>query len=128
MTPAKPLPRLVPVTSTSEPAGICSTVISWPTSKPSTVVEAEFDQALARGDARLGVLAGVGTVELLRILLAVGDLEGGVAVAFGGHDLHDAHRLDSQDGDRNDLVVHPRLSHADFLADDRLLCHGGGSS
>src|SRR5215207_7453214 len=36
MTPAKPLPRLTPVTSTRVPAGSDSTVISWPTWKPST--------------------------------------------------------------------------------------------
>ena len=36
MAPAKPLPRLTAVTSTLSPLARLSTLISWPTSKPST--------------------------------------------------------------------------------------------
>src|SRR6056297_2876751 len=88
-------------------------------------VEAELDEALARCDARLLVVAGGRLRELLRVAVAVGHLQCGVAVAFVGLDLHDAHRLDAHHRDGDDLVVHPRLRHADLLADDRLLCHGG---
>ena len=54
------------------------------------VVEAELDEPHAGGDALLGEVAGLGLVELLGLLLAVGDLERGVAVALGGLDLDDA--------------------------------------
>ena len=91
-------------------------------------VEAEFDEALARRHAGLLEVSEGGLGQLVRLAVPVGHLQGGVAVALVGLDLDDAHRLDAQDGDRNDLVVHPRLCHADLLADDRLLCHGGVSS
>ncbi len=127
MVPAKPLPRLMPVTSTRVPAGSDSTVISWPTSNPSIVVEPQLDQPHAGLHAGLGVVAGGGLVELLRVAVTLGHLERGVSVAFGRLDLDDAHGLDTEDRDGDDLVVHPLLRHPDLLAENHCLCHFGRS-
>ena len=90
-------------------------------------VEAQLEEALAGVDRRLGEVAGLGLGELLGVALAVGDLQRAVAVALGGLDLDDAHRLDAQHRHRDDLVVDPLLAHADLLADDRCGCHCGCS-
>ena len=88
-------------------------------------VEAQLDDATTGLDARLGEVAGLRLGELLRILVAKGDLECRVTVAFGGLHLDDAGRLDAEHGDGHDLVVHPHLAHGDFLANDRFQCHIG---
>ena len=88
-------------------------------------VETQFDDPAARLDTRLGEVTRLGLGELLRIPVAVGDLQRGVAVALGGLHLDDARRLDAEHGDGNDLVVHPHLAHGDFLANDRFQCHIG---
>ena len=93
--------------------------------EPVHRVETQFHQTTTRLDAGLREVPGLGLGELLRVLLAVGDLEGGVAVALGGLHLHDACRLDAEHGDGHDFVVHPHLAHGDFLANDRFQCHVG---
>ena len=89
------------------------------------VLESQLDEAVARIDGHLGEVAGLGLVQLPGVAVAVGHLEGAVAVTLGRLDLHDAHGLDAQDRDRDDPVIDPLLAHADFLADDRGGCHGG---
>ena len=91
-------------------------------------LETQFHETLARGDPCLLEVAGGRLVELVGVAVAIGDLQSGVAVALRSLDLHDAHRVDLDDSHGDDLVVDPFLCHADLLADDRLLCHGGSSS
>jgi hypothetical protein len=65
MVPAKPLPRLTAVTSTFVPAGIASTVISWPTSKPSTESSRSSTSRVPGCHVGLREVAGLGLVQLL---------------------------------------------------------------
>ena len=92
MAPAKPLPRLTAVTSTCSPLASTSTLISWPTSKPSTSSRRSSTRLRTGLHAGLGEVARLGLVQLAGVLAAVGDLDGGVAVALGGLDLHDPQR------------------------------------
>ena len=65
MTPAVPLPLLVPVTSTTAPASNTSAAVSsWPTLVARDVVGAQLGEVPARRDARLDELAGAGLVTL----------------------------------------------------------------
>ena len=57
MTPAKPLPLLVPVTSISSPAAKVSTASSWPTVYVAGVGGADLDEVAARRGAGLGEVA-----------------------------------------------------------------------
>ena len=93
MAPAKPLPLLTAVTSTSSPAANEVDGDLLADLEAADVVEAELDEAHARGDACLLEVAGLGLVELPGVLLAEGDLQRAVAVALGGLDLDDAERL-----------------------------------
>ena len=97
--------------------------------KPGDVVEAELHEGDAGRHARLLVVAGERLVELARILRPEGHLEGAVAVGLGRLDLHHTAGSHFDHGHGNDAVlVVPHLSHADLLADDRLVRHGGSFS
>ncbi len=92
---------------------------------PTGVVEPELDEVPAR------LHAGGREMPLLRLvqrrgaLDPPGDLQGGVALAFGRLHLHHAQRRDLEDRHRDGAVVLvPDLGHADLLADDRLGRHG----
>ncbi|CIW12572.1 Uncharacterised protein [Streptococcus pneumoniae] len=61
ITPWKPLPLEVPVTSTTSPAANVSTVISAPTSKPSTFLNSRMK--------RLGAVLAFATCPLAGLLL-----------------------------------------------------------
>jgi len=119
MTPAKPLPFEVPETSTSWPVSKVSTVSSWPSEY--SAASAEFDQVAARGHAGLVEVALLGLVDLARVDLAPGDLDGLVAVGRGvAHLGHDT-RSSLDHGDRDDPVVRvPDLGHPELLAQDAL--------
>src|SRR5690606_7142873 len=69
------------------------------------VVEPQLDQADARLDAGLRVVAGEGLVELGGLLVAEGDLQRVVPVALVGLDLNHAARAHAQDGHRDDAVL-----------------------
>ena len=92
MAPAKPLPRLTAVTSTRSPLARHVGLDLLADLVAVDGVEAQLDQAHARLDAGLGEVPGLGLVQLAGVLAAVGDLDGGVAVALGGLDLHDPQR------------------------------------
>ena len=82
--------------------------------------------------ARSGVVAGLRLVKGAGLAGPEGHLHRGVPVPIRGLELHDAHRRDPDDGDRDGAVlVVPDLGHADFLADDRFGWHSwlflGGS-
>src|SRR5262249_34025205 len=64
--------------------------------EPVDRVDAELDQAHARLDAGLGVVPGDRLGELLRVAVALGDLQRRVSVALGRLDLDDAHGLDAE--------------------------------
>ncbi len=105
ITPAKPLPLLTAVTSIALAVGEDVDLELLADLVAGDVVEAQLDEAHARLDAGLGELAGDRLGELGGLLLAEGDLQGAVAVALGGLDLHDPAGLDLQHGDRDDAVL-----------------------
>ncbi len=70
-------------------------------------------------------VTGLRLGQLARVFAAVGHLQGGVPVALGRLDLHDARRRNLEHGDRDDaVVVTPHLGHAHFFADDGFRRHG----
>ena len=82
MTPAKPLPLLVPTTSTSWPASKMSTASSWPSvySAASAVrTSVRWRRGVTPAFSKWPV---AGLFDLARVDRAVGDLDGGVAVDF----------------------------------------------
>jgi len=125
MTPANPLPLLVPTTSTFLPGSKMSTVSSWPRLY-SAASAAQLGEVAARRDAGLLEVAGEGLRHLARVDLAVGDLNGAVAVDLGGAQLRHDVGGDLDDGQGNELVVRvPDLRHAELLTQQTL---GGLSS
>ena len=94
IVPAKPLPMVVPVTSTIWPALNMSTLSSRARGEIRAFVvgEAELDQRLARLDLGLGVVPGERLGQAGRLAAAEGDLHGAVAVGFDSLDLGDAVR------------------------------------
>ena len=104
MVPAKPLPIVVPVTSTTWPALKTSTLISDPgaSSAPSPVGETELDQRLAGLDLGLGIVTRQRLHEPRGFAVAEGDLHRAVAVGIDRFHLRDAVRqhLDHRDRDR----------------------------
>ena len=88
-------------------------------------IEAQLDETTTSVDTRLREVAGFRLGQLLGIAVAIGHLQRGVSVAFGGLDLHDARGFNAEHGDGHDLVVNPHLAHGDFLAHDRFQCHLG---
>ncbi len=117
ITPAKPLPLLVPMTSTFLPASKMSTAISWPSAVLGGVVGADLGDVAARRDARLLEVAGERLGHLARVDLAVGQLDGAVAVLLRGAQLGDDVGGDLDDGHRDELVARiPDLRHAELGA------------
>ena len=84
ITPAKPLPIVVPCTSTFWPTLKMSTLSSPPTLSSPTLVggDAELAQLGAGFDAGLGEVAGQRLGHAGRAALAERDLHGHVAVVF----------------------------------------------
>ena len=88
------------------------------------VVEAQFDQAATGVDARLVVVALLGSGEGGGAAVAPGDLQRGVPLGLGGLHLHDPDRRDAQHRHRDrPVLVVPDLCHSDFFAHDRLGGH-----
>ena len=89
MPPAKPLPIVVPVTSTNWPATKWSAVISAPTAISLSADDAELGDLALRLDLGDGEMAALGLRDVLDLGLADAELEGGVAVlllrAVGDH-------------------------------------------
>jgi hypothetical protein len=115
MTPAKPLPLLVALTSTRWPAANSSEGVL------GGVVGAQLDRHPARRDARLGEVAGLRLVHPTGVDGAEADLHRGVAVDGDRPDLgHDA-RTRGDDGHRNHpVVLVEHLGHAELLAQQPL--------
>ena len=89
-------------------------------------VETQFDNTSTWFNICCSEVTLFGLTQFAGGFLSVCNLQSGVSVAVICFDLNDAHRLDAQNCDRDDaLVISPHLCHADFLADDRFLCHGG---
>src|SRR3954468_900003 len=85
------------------------------------VGRADLGEVTSRGDARLVEVTGGRLVDLARVDLAVGDLDGVVAVRLGGADLGHDVRRDLDDGHGDELVVLiPDLGHAELLAEEAL--------
>ena len=84
MAPEKPLPLVVPVTSTICPTAKVSTLTVSPTLRLGELLggDRKFLQQLARLDAGLGEMPGLRLGDAARAALAVGDLHGGVAVGL----------------------------------------------
>jgi hypothetical protein len=82
---------------------------------------AELLEMPVRPDARLREVAGLRLVQVLRLRLGVGQLDGVVAVGLVGLDAH--HRawtsLDHRDG-HDGAVLGEQLGHPHLLADDCL--------
>src|SRR5690606_15085464 len=98
---------------------------------PARVTGAELGEVAARGDAGLLEVALGRLVDLARVDLAVGDLDGVVAVrTLGGLDLREDAGAGRDDGDGDQAVVGvPDLGHTELLAEDArdaALDAGGG--
>ncbi len=104
IVPAKPLPMVVPVTSTTWPGGeeIDLELRARRELRALAVGEAELDQRGARLDLRLAVVAGERPADPRGLAVAYGDLHRAVTVGFRSLDLGDAvgQRLDHGDRDR----------------------------
>ena len=85
------------------------------------VVHAHLGHVAARGDAGLREVAGDRLVDLARVDLAEGDLDGVVAVGLYGADLGHDVGPSLHDGDRDDAVVLVQdLGHAELGAQNAL--------
>ena len=84
MTPEKPRPLVVPVTSTSSPTLNVSTPIDAAELELGELfrLHRKFAQQLARFDTRLGEMARLRLRDARRAALAERDLHGGVAVGL----------------------------------------------
>ena len=104
IVPAKPLPIVVPVTSTIWPGGedVDLELGARRQLGALAVGEAELDQRPARLDLRLGVVPGERPADPRGLAVAHGDLDGAVAVGFRSLDLGDAvgQSLDHRHRDR----------------------------
>ena len=86
------------------------------------VLKAQLGQVPARVDPGGGVLPAHRLVDLARADLAVGKLDGAVAIAFRGADASDDVGPGLDDGDRNDAIVLVEdLSHTQLGAEDSLV-------
>jgi hypothetical protein len=104
--PAKPLPMVVPVTSTFCPASNMSTLSSAPTSDPRLRPrQAELPQPSPGLDTGLGELAGHRLGEQGWRAAAGGHLHRAVAVGLDGLHLGDAVGLDLDHGHRHGCAV-----------------------
>ena len=121
MTPAVPLPLVVPVTSTmrARVEHVRTELLADLVAVES--VGAQLDEVPARGDVGRLEVAGDRLGDLARVDLPVGELDGGVAVLLLRADLGDDARPGLDDGHRNDPVVLVEdLGHAELLAQNAL--------
>ena len=118
MTPAKPRPLLVPVTSTCVIALNSSTVSVCPSADLGRPVLADLaDVSLGLGVDLRG-MAALGLGGLLPLLVVEAELPGVVAVAILGADLEHRAGTAFQDRDRHDgPVLLINLGHADLAAE-----------
>ena len=118
MTPEKPRPLLVPMTSTRLISLKTSTVRVCPSATSVGGLLADLaDVALGLGVDLLGV-AALGLGGALPLLVGEAELHGVVAVALLGPDLEHGARAALQDGDRDGGPVGlVDLGHADFAAE-----------
>ena len=124
ITPAKPLPLLMPVTSTRSPAANTSAAMICPSSKPGEVVDAQLGEVLLRRTARGLEVAELRLVQTRGLGLTERDLHGRVAVALGRPELHDATRSGLDDAHRYDPVrIVEDLGHAELSAQNPFLRH-----
>ena len=120
MTPAKPLPMVVPCTSTVCPTLKISTPILPPTfSSASSLASARNSlQRVARFHRRLGEVPGEGLLHAARAALAERDLHGRIAVLVRGLDLRDPVVGHVEHGHRLGVaLVGEDAHHADLAAD-----------
>ena len=73
ITPEKPLPLLMPVTSTRSPAANTSAFMIWPSSKPDEVDDAQLGEVLLRRTAGGLQVTELGLRQPLRLGLAEGE-------------------------------------------------------
>ena len=105
MPPAKPLPMVVPVTSTNWPGTKCAAVSSAPTSSSASAATRNSTSLLLRLDLRLGEVAAHRLGDVLDLGLADAELDGGVAVLLLGAHGHDLAVVELQHGHRHVLAV-----------------------
>ena len=120
MTPEKPLPLVVPVTSTIWPTREHVDADDAPALNlaSSSARDAEFPQHGARFDARLGEMARRGLGHARGATLAERDLHGGVAVGLRRLDLRDAVVGDVEHRHRDGAaVIREDARHADLATD-----------
>ena len=124
MTPAKPWPLLMPVTSTRSPAANTSALRIWPSSKPDEVDDPQLGQVLRRVGVRRLQVTELGLGEPLRLGFAEGELDRGIPVTLGSLDLDHTTGPGLDDGDRNDPVsLVEDLGHAELSAQDPFVRH-----
>ena len=118
MPPAKPLPMLVPVTSTYWPGTKCAAVISAPTAHQRVLGDAELGELRLRLDFRGGEVAALRLGHVLDLGGADPELQRGVAVLLLRALRDDLAIVDAQHRHRDVVaLVGEDPAHAELLRD-----------
>ena len=105
IAPAKPLPLLMPVTSTFWPVTKCAALSFAPRLDHRIGAHPELDKLQRRLDAGLGKVAAVRAGHVLRLGPADAELEGVVAILLGVAAGDNTHLIQMQDSHGNRAAV-----------------------